>query len=214
VTDILDELLGGGARHDGRIFGVVIGVVTNNQDKDGLGRVKVKFPWLSEDDESNWARIAAPMTGDKVGVCFLPEVDDEVLVVFEHGRVDRPFVLGSVWNGKKKPPVTNDDGNNDVRIIKSRSGLTIELNDKSGKEKITIGDKDGKNQVVIDVGKKAFTIRSDGDLTLEAKGKISLVSKDGDVEIKGQGVTVDAKAEAAIKGKPVNLNNGKLKVQG
>src|SRR4051812_31769405 len=86
------------AERTGRIYGVVVGVVTNNQDKEGLGRVKVKFPWLSDADESNWARIATPMAGASRGVFFLPEVDDEVLVVFEQGLVSRPYVLGGLWN--------------------------------------------------------------------------------------------------------------------
>ena len=68
-----------------RVSGVVVGVVTNNQDPEGMGRVKVKFPWLSDEDESNWARVAAPMAGKERGFYFLPEVEDEVLVAFEHG---------------------------------------------------------------------------------------------------------------------------------
>src|ERR1700750_2275998 len=82
----------------GRIYGVVVAVVTNNQDPDGFGRVKVKFPWLSDVDESSWARIAAPMAGKARGIYFLPEVDDEVLVIFEHGDVRSPYVLGALWN--------------------------------------------------------------------------------------------------------------------
>ena len=81
-----------------RVTGVVVGVVTNNQDPDGLGRVKVKFPWLSDADESSWARIAAPMAGKERGLYFLPEVDDEVLVIFEHGDLRFPFVPGALWN--------------------------------------------------------------------------------------------------------------------
>src|SRR5439155_18611427 len=69
----------------GRITGVVIGVVTNNKDEEGRGWVHVRFLWLSEVDESNWARIAAPMAGKERGMYFLPEVNDEVLVAFEHG---------------------------------------------------------------------------------------------------------------------------------
>ena len=68
-----------------RFHGVVVGVVTNNQDPDGMHRVKVRFPWLSGEDESHWARVAAAMAGNDRGAYFLPEVDDEVLVAFEHG---------------------------------------------------------------------------------------------------------------------------------
>ena len=119
---------------DPRLFGLVVGVVTNNQDPDGLGRVKVRFPWLSDDEESHWARIAVPMGGKERGTYFLPEVDDEVLVAFEHGSPSFPYVLGALWNGKDVPPTTNDDGKNNLRLIKSRSGHVIKLNDEDGKE--------------------------------------------------------------------------------
>jgi uncharacterized protein involved in type VI secretion and phage assembly len=124
-----------------RIYGVVVGVVTNNQDPDNLGKVKVKFPWLVENDESTWARVASPMAGANRGIIFIPEVDDEVLVAFDHGDVRAPYILGAVWNGTDKPPQEkgNDDKNN-LRIIKSRSNHMIILDDTSGSEKIQIID--------------------------------------------------------------------------
>ena len=96
------------AEASGRIYGVVVGIVTANQgDPDGLGRVKVRFPWLASDAESAWARIATLMAGNKRGSFFLPEVEDEVLVAFEHGDLRYPYILGALWNGKDKPPDTN-----------------------------------------------------------------------------------------------------------
>ena len=83
-----------------RFYGVVVGIVTNNQDPDNMHRVKVRFPWLNQDHESNWARVATSMAGNGRGAYFLPEVDDEVLVAFEHGLIDQPYVIGSLWNGK------------------------------------------------------------------------------------------------------------------
>ena len=198
----------------GRITGVVIGVVTNNQDEEGMGRVKVRFPWLSEADESHWARIAAPMAGKERGVYFLPEVDDEVLVAFEHGDVRFPYVLGALWNGVDKPPADNGDGKNNLRLIKSRSGHTIKLNDEDGKETIEIIDKSEKNSIVIDTEKNAITITSEKDITLSAtKGTIILDAKK--IEIKssdestikaGKGMDVEAGAAMKIKGKTVNIN--------
>ena len=129
-----------------RIFGVVVGIVTNNQDPEGLGRVKVKIPCLSDVDESFWARVAAPMAGKRRGTYFLPEVDDEVLVAFEHGDVRFPYVLGALWNGKMPRPSTNNDGKNNVRMIKSRSGHVVKLNDEDGKETIEIVDKSSEKQ--------------------------------------------------------------------
>src|SRR5207247_3624274 len=85
---IIDILRGGrGFGTSSKIYGVVVGIVTNNQDPDGLGRVRVKFPWLSSADEVWWARVAAPSAAKENGVYFLPNVDDEVLLAFEHGDV-------------------------------------------------------------------------------------------------------------------------------
>src|SRR5204862_7721429 len=125
----------------------------NKQAPDKHGRVKVRFPWLSNDDESRWARVAATMAGNDRGVYLLPEVEDEVLVAFEHGDISFPYVVGSLWNGKDAPPATNDDGKNNIRVIKSRSGHVVRLNDEDGKETIEIIDKSEKNSIVIDTAK-------------------------------------------------------------
>lgn len=193
----LHPLISSPRQQGSRIYGVVVGVVTNNKDDSGQGRVRVKFPWLSDSDESNWARIATPMAGDGRGVFFLPEPDDEVLVIFEHGNVHRPFIIGALWNGKEKPPVDNADGKNNLRVIKSRSGHTITLDDTDGKEKITIVDGKQKSTIELDAANGALSITVDGDMTIKTSGKLSLQS-DGDV---------------VIKGRSVDVNDGKLKVQ-
>jgi uncharacterized protein involved in type VI secretion and phage assembly len=200
---------------DGRIFGVVVAVVTNNQDPEGLGRVKVKFPWLSDMDESPWARIAAPMAGNQRGFYFLPEVDDEVLVAFEHGDVRVPYVLGALWNGQDQPPVTNADGNNnnDVRMIKSRSGHVIKLNDESGAETIEIFDNQ-KNSIKIDTEKGTITVTAKQDITLSASnGTITLTA--ANVQINSSGamglnansdMNVQTSGVMTVKGTLVNIN--------
>ncbi len=210
------DVLTGDERDDARarIVGVVVGVVTNNQDPDGMGRVKVKFPWLSEEDESNWARVASPMAGKERGLYLLPEVEDEVLVAFEHGDVRFPYVVGSLWGGKDAPPAQNDDGKNNVRVLKSRSGHVVRLTDDDGKEMIEIVDKSGKNSVVIDTAKNTITVTSDKDIVLKAaQGAIKLDAQE--VEIKSSagmkieaGANMDAKAtgQMNIKGATVNLN--------
>src|SRR5262249_22667121 len=142
-----------------RCYGVVIGVVTNNQDPDGLGRVKVKFPWLVDNDESNWARIASPMAGSDRGFSFLPAVQDEVLVAFEHGDFRSPYILGALWNGVDKPPgEKKSDSKNEKLLIKSRSQHLFILDDTAGKEKIQIIDKTGKNSIVIDSSSNKMTV--------------------------------------------------------
>ncbi|NES77328.1 MULTISPECIES: phage baseplate assembly protein V [unclassified Okeania] len=197
-----------------RIYGVVVGVVTNNEDPEGLGRVKVKFPWLSDEDESDWARIAAPMAGNERGIYFLPEVDEEVLVVFEHGDVRFPYIIGFLWNGQDKPPASNEDGNNNIRVIKSRSGHVIRLNDKEGKETIEIVDKTEKNSIVFDTATNTIAITSDGDITLSAaQGNIKLEAQN--IEIKSAaetkikadaGVDIQASSTMNLKGQTINLN--------
>jgi uncharacterized protein involved in type VI secretion and phage assembly len=197
-----------------RIAGVAVAVVTNNQDPDALGRVKVRFPWLSDDDESQWARVAAPMAGNGRGVYFLPEVDDEVLVAFEHGDIRFPCVIGAMWNGKDAPPADNSDGKNNVRVIKSRSGHVVRLNDEEGKETIEVIDKSGKNSIVVDTAGNTITITSDKDITLKAaNGTITLdaqkiaVKSSSDSAIES-GAKMDVKASGTlnIKGSTVNLN--------
>ena len=198
----------------GRIAGVVIGVVTNNSDPDGLGRVRVKFPWLSDADESFWARIAAPMAGNDRGVYFLPEIDDEVLVMFERGDVRFPYVIGSLWNGKDQAPAGNADGKNNLRVIKSRSGHLIKLNDEEGKETVEIIDSSGRNSIVIDTANNTITITSGQDIVLAAPdGTIRLAAKKVEIEssadatIKaGTGMDVSAAKTLNVAGSTVNIN--------
>ena len=204
-----------GQETTGRVLGVAIGVVTNTKDPDNLGRVRVKFPWFSEDNESEWARVASLMAGKERGCVFFPEVDDEVLVAFEHGDMRRPFVLGALWNGVDSLPAEfANDGKNNVRLIKSRSGHTIKLDDTDGSEKIEILDKEGKNSIVIDSKENTITITSDKDLILTApQGKISMDAKE--IELKssaalkveaGSEMNIEASATMTVKGATVNIN--------
>lgn len=183
-------------------WGMVIGLVTNNKDPEGLGRVKVKFPWMSETDESTWARMSMPVGGKSKGFFYLPEINDEVLLAFEHGDINHPYVIGSLWNGKDKPPRSNDqvvgrDGKVNQQIIRSRSGHEIILDDTSGQEKITIVDKSGKNQIVIDSTSNTITFSGQTNVKIESNGKVS---------IKGRQVSIEADANVDVKGAMINLN--------
>jgi uncharacterized protein involved in type VI secretion and phage assembly len=197
-----------------RFYGVTIAEVTNNKDEAKLGRVKVKFPWLSDTDESFWARVLTPMAGGDRGMYFLPEVGDEVLVAFEHGNIEFPYILGALWNGKDKPPETNEDGKNNKRTIKSRSGHTITLDDTDGEEKIEIVDKSKKNSIVVNAKENTITISADADITLKSSnGKLILSGKEiqldskGDVKIKAsQNMNIEAGPQLNIKGNMVNIN--------
>jgi uncharacterized protein involved in type VI secretion and phage assembly len=217
-----------------KVQGVVTGLVTNNNDPKGMGRIRVKFPWLTDDDESAWAPMATPMTGDGRGFQYFPEIDDEVLVAFEHGDIDRPYVIGCLWNGLDTPPLSPGEalgGNGAVnkRIIKSRSGHIILLDDTQGSESITVQDKNG-NQIVLNSSDNSMQIKVQGDLTIEAQGSIKIsgmagveVSSQATMSVKGTaGTTVEgtamltlkdgAGAEIDMAGPAVTINNGALEV--
>ncbi|MBE9009105.1 phage tail protein [Pseudanabaenaceae cyanobacterium LEGE 13415] len=191
---------------DHRVYGMTIGIVTNTQDPDGMGRVKVQFPWLSDQDESNWARVVTPMAGSDRGIYFLPEVGDEVLVAFEHGVIDFPYVLGSLWNGQDAPPESNGDGENNKRVIQSRSGHRICFDDTDSANKLEIVS--GNNKIVIDAQANTITISADSDLVIE--------SSNGAIQLKGNSVEISAQMEVKIEANQgIDLNaTGEMKIQG
>jgi uncharacterized protein involved in type VI secretion and phage assembly len=204
-ADIMRGLL---SHHDpnDKYYGVVVGIVTNNRDPDNMHRVKVRFPWLNENDESNWARVASSMAGNGRGAYFLPEVDDEVLVAFEHGSVEHPYVVGSLWNGKDQAHENNSDGANNNRSIKSRSGHVVRLNDSSGSEKIEIIDKTGNNKIEISSSGNKIEIKATGDIEITSQtAKITLSALN--IELKAQAnIDITANAQVNIKGAMVNIN--------
>ena len=213
MTDPLTTLLAP-AVGSGRFPGVAVAIVTNNKDPDDLGRVKVKLPWIDEQVESDWTRVVTPMAGPGRGLYVLPEVDDEVLVAFEHGRPDTLYVLGALWNGRDNPPESNKDGKNDRRTIKSRSGHVIRLTDTDGDEKIEIVDKTGKNSIVISAKDNTITITANADISVRSgNGALKLGGRDveitaqGGVKIEaGQSVNLSAQGQLNVKGQLVNIN--------
>lgn len=175
------------------IGGLVVGIITDNNDPEDQGRVKVKFPWLSNDHASDWARVVVVGGGKERGLQFLPEVNDEVLVGFELGDMHYPYVLGGLWNGQDTPAAGGGElisgGQVQRRIIRSRSGHQIVLDDSSDGSSITITDEAG-NSIKLDSQKRSLAITAKGDLTIEAGGNVNIT---------GQG-------QVNIKGKPINLN--------
>lgn len=152
----LHYLLSNGAVNQGgaagKVNGMVIGLVTNLNDPEKFGRIKVKFPWLVDDNgkeiESAWAKLCSPMAGqDKKGFYYLPEIDDEVLVAFEHGDVNHPYIVGVLWNNKDQPPKPNSEvlknGKVVKRILRSRSGHEIVFDDSDDKPSIAVHTKGG-----------------------------------------------------------------------
>jgi uncharacterized protein involved in type VI secretion and phage assembly len=168
--------------------------------------------------ESNWARIASPSAGGKRGFYFLPEVDDEVLVTFEHGNPNYPFIIGMLWNGKDLQPEKNSvvhTGEGTVqRMIVSRTGHKIVFDDSNGKKSILIMDATEKQSIFIDSVKNDITIKADGNMlidiqrnldikvggniTVEAIGNIKMTGVNVETEAKGN-IKLDAKAMLDMK---------------
>ncbi len=205
-----------------QVSGVVVGIVTDNKDPEKMGRIKINFPWRGEEgkEQTYWARTSTFMAGKDRGSFFMPEVHDEVLVAFDRGDIDHPFIIGSLWNKKDNPPETNEDGKNNIRKIKSRSGHEIIFDDNAeqkkekleihtkaghkvllddtvGKEKIEITDKTGSNKMVIDSVKNSIDIESAAQLNIKAK----MIT----IEATGN-LTVKSGAILTIQGTMVKIN--------
>lgn len=213
----------------GRCTGLVSGTVTDTQDPEGSGRVKVRFPWLSDEYASDWARTAQS-GGTGGGEAFIPEVGDEVLVGFEHGHLDRPYVLAGLYNGKDRPgggptaPAGNPAEGGDLvdpttgavnrRAFASKSGNQLELLDAAnGPQGVRLRTGDGKLTIDLDRRGTAVVINSDGSVTIEAKERVSVKAADGvaldagrgALELTGDSVTVTSRSGVALDG-----GNGKV----
>ncbi|HHI03259.1 MAG TPA: type VI secretion system tip protein VgrG [candidate division Zixibacteria bacterium] len=194
--------------------------VVDNVDPDGMGRIKVKFPW-NESDETVWVRYVSIHAGNDRGFFCLPEIDDEVLVAFVEGDPDRPIVIGSLYNKTQTPPAEAAD-NNPNKIFKTKSGNQIVFSDEDGSEKIEISHGDGKNSIVLDISGPSISITSDGgDITLEGNnitlktdsgitldaGGEAKINAAGNMSIKASGnQTIEGSGTVDIKGSTINLN--------
>jgi uncharacterized protein involved in type VI secretion and phage assembly len=175
-----------------RIPSVVTGLVTDTHDPDSQGRVNIKLPWLAGDADSYWAPVATLMTGGGRGSWFMPEVGDEVLVAFEHGDVDHPFVVGYLWNGVDRPP---DAGGASVRRLRTVSGHVLEFHDDPGNRRILLQTAGGQH-VELDDSSSAITIQTSGREAVRlAPGSVKASTSTGQsVELQdgGQSATVRA----------------------
>ena len=197
---------------DGFLRGLAIGVVTDNRDPDGLGRVRVRLPHQRSSDTSFWARIAAPLAGGDRGTYFLPEIDDEVVIGAECGDPSRPIVLGGLWNSRAAPPETNSDGLNDRRLIKSRSGHLLKFDDGDRPE-VELALNDGKklhidqNGIKVEDGRgNSITIDSNGSMmTIESAAQLNLKSQIVSIEA-GASLEIKASGTLTVKGALVQIN--------
>ncbi len=171
-----------------RFYGVVPATVTDNNDPAKEGKVKVRFDWFDGQMESEWCRVRQLYAGNGYGTFFIPEVGDEVLVAFILGDMRQPIILGGLYNGTDKPPSFHDR-DKDEKLIRTKAGHKIILDDTKGSQKITIEDSSGNHSIVIDTVANSITIKSsNGKLVFDGQG----------IEIKS-GIGIDISAKTSIK---------------
>ena len=186
----------------GRWYGVLPALVTDIKDPDNQGRVKVTLPWSVDAKGARyegWARLATLMGGNNRGSWFVPDVDDEVLVAFEQGDPRRPYVLGGLWNGRDAAPESMDGGgNNYKKVLRSRNGVKVTLDDQDGQEKMILETpggqkvtlKDGPGAVeIVDGNGNSIKLETSG-ITITAAAKVTINA--GQVAVSAGMVTVDA----------------------
>lgn len=189
------------------ISGVVIGVVTDVKDETHSGRVKLRFPWLSDDYESDWARTVQVGAGRDRGLLVVPEVNDEVLVVFEQGDIRRPFVLGGLYNGVDKPKTADyldpNSGQIVVREFVSRSGHRLRFDERQGRdEAITLVSAQEKCRLVLDEKNNEIVVHvsgAGGKVTIVSQGEVSIEATGGPVKVKGQRIELESQTDVAVK---------------
>lgn len=205
----LSDLLGGtgaasagAASPGGGAPAMMIGQVTNIDDPEGLCRIRVKLPTLTEDDESAWARVVLPGAGAARGWQWVPQINDEVLVGFELGDTARPLVLGGLWNRTDPPPQPDAISGGEVRqyVMATRSNHRITFDDNDAMIEITLGD-----------GSATLTLDGDG-VSVDTSSKVSVTAREVSVEaqsalnLKGASVKIEASGDVTVKGSVIRLN--------
>jgi phage protein D len=216
----LPELIAGAAGGGGKRFGeaLVIGIVSNNKDPDGMGRVKVKFPSLSDTVESAWARVATPSAGKDRGLLMLPVVNEEVIVGFEQGDTRRPYVLGSLFNGKDKPgkELAYDDGSFALRsdkkgFIHTKQDFALKTDAKY--ESTVGGDTKHTHKGKLDWDVTGATkLKSAQNVDIASSAALNMKSNAGmkletsaSFELKGSVIQINSSGPLTIKGNPITI---------
>jgi uncharacterized protein involved in type VI secretion and phage assembly len=228
---LLSLASGGAGLSDRRLAGVVVAQVSDVNDPQNQGRVKLTYPWLSDTYVSDWARTVQPGAGHDRGAMVVPEVGDEVLAAFEQGDIRRPYVFGGLYNGvdtpKAYPPDLVDSGSGEInrRSFVSRRGHRLDFLDQTGKtEGVTIRTGDDKLQLLMDATGTKLTVHSDGTVLVEASQGVTVDAasstvelKGGDIKLTGQnGVTIDG-GGGAVKvtaGSDLSLTGLSAKLEG
>jgi len=205
---------GGHERNGHRaVSGLAPALVSDVRDPRKLGRVKVTFPWLATDYTTSWARTVQLGAGSERGTMILPEVGDEVLVGFEQGDFDSPYVLGGLYNGKDAPatsPYELVDGNSgqvNGRRLVSRTGHRLELVEATGKQDVVrLVTGDDKYSVELDKKGTKITVKSDGTVLVEGNRGITIDAKTGPLELKGSQVSIKGTGAVKVEGATVSVN--------
>jgi len=199
-----------------KIYDPVIGIVTDNKDPSKLGRVKLKIPIMSDQDSTFWCPVVMLGAGKNRGWFFIPEPQDEVLVLFEQGDLNRPIVVGAMWNGKDKPHEKNS-GTNPRRVIKSRQGSRIIFDDE--KEQMILEDGVKKGRITFDAKANKITIEAlDGDVCFQTPADDMIIvaksiepTASQNLEIHaGQAMAWGAGGSATIKSSQTTLSGSKV----
>jgi uncharacterized protein involved in type VI secretion and phage assembly len=184
----------------GRWYGVLPALVVDIKDPDNQGRVKVTLPWSVDGKGAryeSWARLATMFGGNNRGSWFIPDVNDEVLVAFEQGDPRRPYVLGGLWNGKDQAPESMDgSGNNYKKVLRSRNGV-----------KVTLDDQDGQENLILETpGGQKVTLR-------DGPGAVEIIDSNGNsVKLESAGITVTASAKVTVSASQVAVSAGMVTV--
>ena len=198
--------------------GIVIGQVSDAADPQKLGRVRLTFPWLSADYVSDWARTVHAGAGLDRGCQVLPEVGDEVLVAFEQGNVNRPTVLGGLYNGIDTMPagpvevVDGGTGRINRRSLVSRVGHRIDLLDGGGKEGVRVATSDDRLNLVLDHAGTKITLHADGKVAIEGSQGITIDSAGANLELTGSQISLKAASGVTVDGGggPVDVKSGAM----
>ncbi len=199
---VIDELSVRPDARPGLLYGVYPAIVTDNKDPDQMGRVKVRLPWAPDpggEHAEGWARMATLMAGSNRGTWFMPDVNDEVLVAFEAGDPGRPYVVGALWNGRDAPPATMDGKRqNNRKVLRSRSGIAIVMDDADGIEQLIL-ETPGGQRITLKDGPGALEIRDNNgnSVVLQPSGitvtaAASLTVSASQVMVSASSVTVNA----------------------
>jgi uncharacterized protein involved in type VI secretion and phage assembly len=184
--------------------GLTIGIVTNNKDPDGIGRVRVKFPALSDQEESWWARVVTPGGGSQSGLMLMPQIDDEVLVGFEHGDLRRPYVLGGLWGPKAKPPTAAETFLSQNKVIqwglRTAAGATLAFRggDQPADKHFKVALADGTMQYLG--SDKIEIIAQNKSIELKSGQASILITDQGDIQLTGMNIKLNAKQGVTIDG--------------